>query len=494
MLLSCGFAFAQAQQKEPVTINADTLLNDKVGEEVTHLVRNVRFVQGAISGTADEAFQYKQRNQIELKGNVNIHQDVMTLQAPILIYDGNAQIARAENGFYLVDRDASITALRGTYDLNNQRAECSGNVKANQGGSFMTSDSLVYFRSTQTSISRGNVIVTTDSGTLKAEEVTNIRATGEVIAKRNVELHTDSSILYCNNFYDAKHIGLTTASGNVSTYDLKNKTIIYGDTLARLRDSNYLIVPLHPLLLILDSTDGHDSLTGETIKVVDTLFVVSKVMEAYSGDSSRFIATDSVRLLKKNFSARGNLLHYNNKADLMQLAGGGRQRLWNDSTEITGDSVVMFMKKKKIDRLFALGKSFATTTYEDTTVLGRINQLSSKSMLLTITDDTVRSLLGIDNALSIYFVSSDGKPSGVNRASGDSIRIDFAEKKPNRVVVIHETEGEYMPERYVGSRGSAFRLGNYERHIELRPTPNDFLLSWKPKEFVWRKEGNEKLK
>ena len=157
--------------------------------------------------------------------------------------------------------------------------------------------------------------------------------------------------------------------------------------------------------------------------------------------------------------------------------------MWYDSTEITGDSVVMFTVEKEIDRILTIGKAFATTTYEDTTVLGRINQLSSKQMLLSILRDTVRSLTGVENALSIYFVSSDGKPSGVNRASGDSIRIDFSSNKPNRVAVLHETEGEYMPERFVGKRGSSFRLGNYERHIELRPKRVDFNLHWTPKEF-----------
>ena len=99
-------------------------------------------------------------------------------------------------------------------------------------------------------------------------------------------------------------------------------------------------------------------------------------------------------------------------------------------------------------------------------------------MMLIVTQDTARELFTMSNALSIYFMLSDEKPDGVNRASGDTIRMDFKEHKVVRIAVISGTEGEYFPERFVTGRAKAFRLTAYERHDNLRPHREEFVKPW----------------
>lgn len=471
-------------EKEPYTITAEILSNKVVnGEEITTLTGNVRFVQGPLTGTADKATQNKTTKKVLMEGNVAITQDMMLLKTPKLEYDGNTGISRTESGLFLSDRDASITSQKGSYDMNSQRVDFQVGVKGNQGTAFLSSDSLTYFRTSQTSIARGRAEIKNDSGILRAHKITFVRVTGETIAEDSVNLFNDTTVLYCKHFYDSKSAGLTTASGNVASFDKKNNTILYGDTLARMRDSNLIYVPIRPLLLIIDSSRTSDSLSGETIFRTDTLFVISKHMRATTGDSSRFYAIDSVRMYRLNFAGKGKDMTYDQKTGIMQLAGGGRQKVWYDSTEMVCDSLLMLTVNKKIDRIFGYGKPMLTSPYEDSTVFGRVNQLSSQSMMLTVIKDTVRSLLAMNNALSLYFVSSDGKPSGINRASGDSLRVDFQKNRPERITVIRQTEGEYIPERFVKSRGKAFRLSNYERYYYQKPKREEFLLDWTPPVF-----------
>lgn len=474
-------------ENEMVTITADSLVNTKIsGEVVQKLIGNVRFRRGDLSGSANEAWDYQDRNIIELRGNVHFQQDFMTLQAPLVIYDRASGVARAENGVFLSDRDASITSARGTYDLNSQRAEFTGNVKARDAQKNLTSHKLVYFRSTQTMIATGEVMVISDSGTLYANEVTNAKVIGETIAIGKVHFENDSLIMNAERLFQSDPSGLLTASGEVSALDVANSTIIMGDTLARLSKENLVIAPRSPLMLIIDSTTQVDSL-GIPQPVADTLFVIADTMHAYGGDSGRFVGIGHVRMMRTDFSGIGDEITYDRTHEVMRLIGN-RPRMWQDSTEIAADSLHLLTKQRKVDEIWGLGAAFASSKFEDSVVLNRINQLSAQRMLLKVSQDTIRYLLGMDNALSIYFVSNEGKPSGVNRSSGDSIRIDFLDNEAVRVAVLGGTEGEYIPERFIGSRGGAFRLGAYDRKPELRPAIEEFYRRRKPADFARRNQ------
>jgi hypothetical protein len=260
--------------------------------------------------------------------------------------------------------------------------------------------------------------------------------------------------------------------------DLANKTTVFGDTIARFGARGYSIVPRNPLLMSIDSSMKRDSLTGLITFVHDTMFVRSRVMEAYQGDSGRFIATDSVRMVRTNFSGSGGKLVYDQKRDIMTFSESNRQRLWYDSTEIDADSIAVVMVDKHVSRVFAVGHAFTTSPVSEFPSSNRINQLEGERMMLVVQNDTVRYLLDMNNALSIYFLVREGKPDGVNRASGDTIRIDFKDRTVSRLVIRSGTEGEYFPERFVARREQAFRLSNYERNPMLRPRRAEFVPRW----------------
>jgi lipopolysaccharide export system protein LptA len=332
-------AFSQTQQ--PISITAD----QEIGSgNMIHFKGHFRFQQGSLFATADSAIRYVLQNTVDLSGNVLIRQDTLSVEAPFVHYDGNTKIARGDNGIKFSDRDANITSHWATYDMNTQLADFHEFVRASQDHSILTSNDLTYFRSTQTSIAKGNVFVKSDSGTLKADEVTNAKITGESIATGNVEARNDSLILFCHYLYQSKPRGLLTASGNVQAYSIQNNTIQYGDTLARFSKLGYTIVPKNPLLFIIDSSQKKDSLTGFVPISFDTLRIKSQIMEAYQGDSAHFLATDSVKLFRSNFSALGSKLYYAQSDGIMHLFGNKKQYIWYDSNEIDCDIIVMFHK------------------------------------------------------------------------------------------------------------------------------------------------------
>ncbi len=469
----------RAQTRPPLTINGDSLVATTIaGQPVQQVIGHVRFVQGSLNGTSDTAIKFTSGHRIELTGHVAIHQDTLALYAPHVTYNDSTGIGHADGGVRMFDRDNELTALEGDYDAQNQVAHFQHHVTLTQGTSTSVSDSMTYYRSTETSILTGHASVTSDSGSLAADTIIYARAIGETTAKGNVHLANDSLRLASNWFYDSQLLGEMLARGHVGVEDVQNNTTIFGDTLARFTKGDYTLVPKRPLLLYIDSSQVRDS-TGKVNTVFDTMFVRADTMKMYQGDSARLLAIDSVRLLRSNFALMGGELIYDQVHDVMNIFNAPRQHLWNDSTEIDADSVAMLLKNRHINRIFAIGHAFATSPMAELPNSGRVDQLEGDEMMLVVSRDTARELYDMSSAISIYFLLSKGKPDGVNRASGDTIRIDFKNRKVVRLAIISGTEGEYFPERFVTGRAPAFRLAAYERHNALRPRRKEFVMPWK---------------
>ncbi len=466
------------QKREPVTVTGDSLAADVInGEPVKQMFGHVRFVQGPLYGSADKAIQYTAGHRLELVGNVEIHQDTLSLYAPYLVFDDSTGVGHAEGNVRLFDRDIELTAGMGDYDSYRQMANFHRHVTVTQHKTTSLSDHLQYYRSTQTSILLGNAEVKSDSGSLSADTIIHLQALDETTAKGRVHLSNDSVRLASDWFYDSKARGEMNARGHVSVEDIRNKTIIFGDTLARFAKTNFTVVPGRPLLYYIDSSQERDS--EQIVRTVfDTMFLRADTMKMYQGDSAHFVAIDSVRMLRSGFSLIGGRMDFDQVRDIINVFHAKRQRVWNDSTEIDADSVAMLMKDHHVKRVFAVGHAFATSPVDEFPNSGRMNQLEGESMMLVVEKDTARCLYDRSNALSIYFAVSDGKPDGVNRASGDTIRIDFKNKSVKRLAIISGTEGEYFPERFVGNRAAGFRLNDYERHVDLRPYRQEFVMPW----------------
>lgn len=470
------------QSDAPVTITADNLtVGERNGQRTQHLSGNVRFSQGSLYGSAEEATQLMDENRVELRGNVVIRQDTLLLEAPRVDYDGNTRIGHAEGGVRLSDRDNLLTASEGDYDMFSQVAVFHSNVRIAQGDMIITSNDLTYYRLTQTSVARGNVQVKSDTGTLRAQQITYVRSLGEMTAVTDVRFVSDSLELDSDWLYTSDPQQLMFARGRVTVRSKSTNSLISGDSLARFGLEERIDVPLNPLLRIADSSVSIDSITGEQVVTYDTTFVRSVTMQIFQGDSARFIATDSVRFMRANFSAIGGKMIYEQGSELIRLFQDDRQRLWFDSSEVVGDSIAIHLKDNSVERADAVGRSFTTSPLEYPITDPndeRIHQLQGERMRLLVERDTVRNMLVTDNALSIYFLLSDNKPDGVNRSSGDSIRLDFAGRAVKRVTILRGAEGEYWPEAFVRNRGRAFRLTAFTRNFNLRPRREEFVDRW----------------
>ena len=72
------------------------------------------------------------------------------------------------------------------------------------------------------------------------------------------------------------------------------------------------------------------------------------------------------------------------------------------------------------------------------------------------------------NATSLYYLSDNEQPNGVNKSSGDRIIIEFQKGKVDRIKIIGGVQGQYFPEKMIFAREQDYNLDGF-RWFEVRP-------------------------
>jgi hypothetical protein len=135
--------------------------------------------------------------------------------------------------------------------------------------------------------------------------------------------------------------------------------------------------------------------------------------------------------------------------------------VWYQKSQLTGDSITVGLLEKRLRSIDVVGNAFAVSA---SSLPQRFDQLAAVRLFFDIRLDTIRSVRGDGQASSIYNVFDGKAPSGVNRASGDTIVIGFDSGSASRIAIFGKrsrAEGEYFPEEMVTGQEASFRLEGF---------------------------------
>jgi hypothetical protein len=116
--------------------------------------------------------------------------------------------------------------------------------------------------------------------------------------------------------------------------------------------------------------------------------------------------------------------------------------MWDESTQITGDTIYLLTKNNRPDTLKVLSKAFMISKIDST----KHNQVSGRSMLGKFGGGELRRVYVNGNGQTIYYPEEeDGDFIGMNRSLCSNLLIHFAEKKVKRIVFLKMPEGKLYP-------------------------------------------------
>jgi lipopolysaccharide export system protein LptA len=336
------------------------------------------------------------------------------------------------------------------------KIELYGNVKVNRDSVIIRSKEGVYYGNQRlmegrngVELERGKTLLTAVNGKYFVDEKRSL-------FWDNVVLVDTSSIITCNimNYFESE--ARSVATGNVHIFENTNGVNIYGDSLVHLEKQKFTLVMNQPRLVKIDT-----SASG----VIDTMVVVSRVMQSYQDSTDRFVAIDSVSMAKSDLSSRCGQATYFVQQDVIALQT--HPIIWNGGNQITGDSIRVTMQDNKLRTLWVKTRAMAISR-ADTALAFRFNQLTGRELTMYFRADKLEQVDVQRNATSLYYLFDNNEPNGVNKSSGDRIVIDFIDGAVDRIKVVGGVQGQYFPEKMLLNRETEYNLDGF-RLFDNRP-------------------------
>ncbi len=397
-------AIAQQSDKIIFLNHADSLVGAQIDtEQVKQFIGHVKLSQGNVVVTCQKAVQYVKSNKVELEGDVVVHDDSVSIVSNRGIYYAGTKVAEAYDHVILEDKTTRIHADYGRYGFAMKQAYFSTNVSVEDSASTLTSDELMYYRNEEKSIATMDVKI----------------------------INKDSSVTILGNHFE------------------------------NFRKSNYSIMTESPKLIQIEkNADGKR----------DTLTVTSQKMESYQDSLERLIATGDVVLVREGFAAAGGSSIFYTSLDSIELRK--KPIVWyipgkHDENQVTGDSIFMKLKKRKLETVYVMGSAFAISR-SDSAYAGRFNQLTGQEIVMNFAESKVRRIDVDKTATSLYYLFDGTTPNGMNKTSGDHITFFFREGKIDKLKVVGGVEGQYYPEKMIYHRETEYNLPGFNWQ-EQRP-------------------------
>lgn len=312
---------------------------------------HVRIQEGdSISITAGEMTYDGMTTLAELQDNVILTKNVTTLFTERLFYNRSQKVAYYDNFGTLADSINTLTSVYGEYNTGSDEALFQNQVHLENDRFTLDTDILHY--NTKTSICRivsPTIIETTDSVTIETDRgFYNTDTEQSILLDHSLVTHPDGTMTGDSILYDKKR-EICQAYYDVVIDNQKDKTTYFGDY-------GYL-----------DQANGYTYATGRAYVMdyseEDTLYMSAEIMEGIKRNLPPPPgATDSlevkytkgyhdVRLYRKDIQAIGDSVHYFSLDSLIKLFGS--PILWNDSTQLKGDTIYAHLANDTIDHAFA---------------------------------------------------------------------------------------------------------------------------------------------
>jgi lipopolysaccharide export system protein LptA len=400
--------------------------------------------------------------------------------APTIINQGASKIY-CESGYYDIDdkeakfadnaqykkEDEISTADTIFYSSINDKITLTGNAIYRKTNEYAKAEIIDYDQKNDIISLTGDAYYENETSKVKGEKIVYNKVTDRFITKGRSSVSDKGSILEAEDIDYDKKTGNGIAIGDVIFKDTINNSSIYCDTLLltkndSLESSKAIGFNLKPQIISID--DDNDTLFISA----DTLYSykIVKQLDSLTLDTIQYMLGDNdVKIFKSDFQAVADSLIYNDKDSLFTLFD--KPIVWSDSTQIFGDTIEMYLKNKKIDRMHFIQKAMIVNTSD----MIYFTQIQGKTIFADFLDNKINKMKVQGNARSLYYMQDEAKAYvGVNKTDCSLIIFNFSENEIQNIRFYINPISEALPMK--NTNHESLKLDGFKWYGERRPLLN----------------------
>ena len=412
-----------------------------------------------------------------LDGSSRLTDGKGTLTTPDLEYDLTTNIGIYKHGGKVVNGKTILTSKEGYYYGGLRDIYFKRDVILKDPGYDIKTDSLLY--NTESKLVRfiAETYIKDSSGrTIKTKEGFYNLQTGKAEFGQRSEIHDKNLFATGDRIVNDDSLGIIQLRGNAIVIDsLNNTTIVAGDIFVN-KIKNSFLATKKPLMILKQEQDSiyitadtlfsarltdlygiKDSLVKDTIKGKKAIALNDK-----DSTNRYFEAFRHVRIFSDSLQAVSDSMFYSFKDSVFRLYQD--PIIWAKESQVTGDTVLVYTKNKKADRMKVFENSFLVNRLDPEVY----NQIKSTKMDAYFKDGAIDSVRASGFAECIYYIQDeDSAYTGVNQSKSDLLDIYFAKEGLRKVVFRSAVTGTIWPMKQ--KNPSEMKLPNFRWMDDRRP-------------------------
>lgn len=472
---------------------ADILIfGEYEGEKIRKLIGNVELTQDTTKMYCDSAYQYLDSNFVIAFGDVRIVLSAglgREVFADKLTYDGNEKIVDLYDNVLLRDSSVTLTTNRLTYYRQEDygkyftggRIINGDNTLYSRTGYYYPKEEMTYFRKDVLLVNPDFLLQTDTLGYQTKTEIAYFLAPTYVYDSLN-SMYTEDG--YYDTVDDIVYLYQNPQVGDTS-YTLYADTITYNENEdLGLAYGNVAVVEADTGLTLYGQYGEFHSRTEESTLTQQSFGI--QIMD----DDTLFLFADTLRSVKDSIRDERVFYAYYNALFFMEDLQGIADSItyflddslmyfdddpvmWSDSTQITGESMMVGFRDSKIDTM-SIPKEAWIINQADSV---GFNQIKGQAIRGKFKENKMDKMWVQDNAESIYFTKDDqkGKYIGMSNTKCINMYIEFADNEPERIFFLEKPSGTLFPMYEIFNKPN--RLDGFRWREEERPIRPEWLFA-----------------
>lgn len=474
--------------------NADYLQQetDTINSQMKRILEgNVRLFHDGAVMTCEKATLFPESNYLEAERRVVIRKsDSVEIKSGLLKYFGDSKYALLEKEVVLKDKTSTLEAPKMDYDVGTDIGNFYEGGKLISDSTVLTSKTGTYFQKNKVAVFRQDVVLvhpdyTMYSDSMRYDTKTKVAwfISPTIIVSKEDTIFTNSgyfdtqnnkanfgkrplvkkgqeNTLQADQLEYNKATGTGYAQGSVVSRNTKDRATLLANDLFYVDSNSYVRAVKDPLMIQEDEKDtlylSSDTLISFKVAVTDSLGDVTDSIKIFYGYRN-------VKTIQDKMSGICDSIYFSGQDSIFRMFYD--PVIWMDSTQMTADTILMYMKDKKVVKIELLQNALIIQENDPLVY----NQIKGRTIIGILDSNKLKKVYVDGNAECIYFVQDDSIAYlGANKSQSATIEVDFnSEEKIERIKLDIQPEAVFTPIQMID--WGQFRLEGFNWQWNIKP-------------------------